>query len=157
MAECFPLERIVEAHEGLEHLLALIGRDARAVVGDAQAAAAPIRLEPDRQGAALIVPFLQLADADALVAFAARHALEPLALSPGGAETLAALAPPDRTLLLLGSEGPGLPPDLMARLRTVRIAMAPDFDSLNVATAAGIALHAVARAQGRLRGFNTER
>jgi tRNA G18 (ribose-2'-O)-methylase SpoU len=97
-------------------------------------------------GAALIVPFLQLADPDALLAFAARHALEPLALSPGGAETLGTLAPPTRTLLLLGSEGPGLPPDLMARLRTVRIAMAPEFDSLNVATAGAIALHHLSRA-----------
>lgn len=97
-------------------------------------------------GAALIVPFLQLADADALLAFAARHALEPLALSPGGAETLGTLTPPARTLLLLGSEGPGLPPDLMARLRTVRIAMAPEFDSLNVATAGAIALHHLSRA-----------
>ena len=97
-------------------------------------------------GAALIVPFLQLADADALLAFAARHALEPLALSPGGAETLGTLTPPARTLLLLGSEGPGLPPDLMARLRTVRIAMAPKFDSLNVATAGAIALHHLSRA-----------
>jgi tRNA G18 (ribose-2'-O)-methylase SpoU len=97
-------------------------------------------------GAALIVPFLQLADADALLAFAARHALEPLALSPGGAEPLGTLTPPARTLLLLGSEGPGLPPDLMARLRTVRIAMAPEFDSLNVATAGAIALHHLSRA-----------
>ncbi|MCJ2043397.1 RNA methyltransferase [Methylobacterium sp. J-078] len=96
-------------------------------------------------GAALIVPFLRLADVDAILAFAERHALEPLALSPGGAETLAALAPPARTLLLLGSEGPGLPPDLMMRLRTLRIPMAPDFDSLNVATAGAIALHHLAR------------
>jgi tRNA G18 (ribose-2'-O)-methylase SpoU len=96
-------------------------------------------------GAALIVPFRQLADADAILAFAARHALEPLALSPGGAETLAALAPPARALLLLGSEGPGLPPELMVRLRTVRIPMAPNFDSLNVATAGAIALHHLSR------------
>jgi tRNA G18 (ribose-2'-O)-methylase SpoU len=86
-----------------------------------------------------------LADADAILAFAARHALEPLALSPGGAETLAALAPPARALLLLGSEGPGLPPELMVRLRTVRIPMAPNFDSLNVATAGAIALHHLSR------------
>jgi tRNA G18 (ribose-2'-O)-methylase SpoU len=34
----------------------------------------------------------------------------------------------------------------MARLRTVRIAMAPEFDSLNVATAGAIALHHLSRA-----------
>lgn len=92
-------------------------------------------------GAALTVPFRRLADADAILAHAARHDLTPLALSPAGTETLAALAPPHRTLLLLGTEGPGLPPALMANLRSLRIPMAPDFDSLNVATAGAIALH----------------
>ncbi|MCJ2035857.1 TrmH family RNA methyltransferase [Methylobacterium sp. J-068] len=98
-------------------------------------------------GAALTVPFQRLADADAILAYAARHALVPLALSPGGGEILSALAPPARTLLILGTEGPGLPPALMARLRTLRIPMAPDFDSLNVATAGAIALHHLAAAR----------
>lgn len=92
-------------------------------------------------GAALTVPFRRLDDADALLAYADRHGLTPLALSPGGGEILSGLARPDRTLLILGTEGPGLPPALMARLRTVRIPMAADFDSLNVATAGAIALH----------------
>jgi tRNA G18 (ribose-2'-O)-methylase SpoU len=95
-------------------------------------------------GAALTVPFLRLGDTEAILAYAARHGLTPLALSPSGAETLSALAAPARTLLLLGTEGPGLPPALMARLRTLRIPMAPDFDSLNVATAGAIALHQIA-------------
>lgn len=95
-------------------------------------------------GAALTVPFQRLADADAILGYARRHDLTPLALSPGGVETLAALAPPLRTLLILGTEGPGLPPALMASLRTLRIPMAPDFDSLNVATAGAIALHHLA-------------
>ena len=43
--------------------------------------------------------------------------------------------------LLLGSEGPGLPDAVLARARTVSIPMAAGFDSLNVATTAGIALH----------------
>ena len=45
--------------------------------------------------------------------------------------------------LLFGAEGRGLSPDLLAKLRGVRIAMAPGFDSLNVATTSGIALHHV--------------
>lgn len=47
-----------------------------------------------------------------------------------------------RQALLVGSEGPGLSPaSLAAADRRVRIAMAPDVDSLNVATAAAVALH----------------
>lgn len=95
-------------------------------------------------GAALTVPFARLPDGAALLAFAAAHGLVPLALSPAGRETLSELAPPPRVLLLLGTEGPGLPQTLMARARTVRIAMAPDFDSLNVATAGALALHHLA-------------
>ncbi len=95
-------------------------------------------------GAALTVPFGRLPDGAALLAFAQAHALVPLAFSPAGRETLSDLAPPARALLLLGTEGPGLPPALMARARTVRIAMAPGFDSLNVATAGALALHHLA-------------
>lgn len=52
---------------------------------------------------------------------------------------------PDRLALLLGGEDRGLAPEARARAdRRVRIATAPGFDSLNVATASGIALHHVA-------------
>jgi tRNA G18 (ribose-2'-O)-methylase SpoU len=45
----------------------------------------------------------------------------------------------------VGAEGPGLTPAAMAApARRVRIPIAPGVDSLNVATAAAIALHAVA-------------
>ena len=50
-------------------------------------------------------------------------------------------ARPERLALYLGTEGEGLPESLLARLRTVRIAMAEGFDSLNVAAASAIALH----------------
>lgn len=96
-------------------------------------------------GAALTVPFARAASGAALLDLAARHALTPLALTPGGGERLDALEAPARTLLLLGTEGPGLPEALMARARRVRIAMAPGFDSLNVATAGAIALHHLAK------------
>jgi tRNA G18 (ribose-2'-O)-methylase SpoU len=46
--------------------------------------------------------------------------------------------------VLFGAEGPGLAPGLLARTRTVSIPMAGGFDSLNVATTAGIVLHHLA-------------
>lgn len=54
-------------------------------------------------------------------------------------------APPARAALLLGGEERGLSPAARARAdRRVRIPTVPGFDSLNVATASGIALHHVA-------------
>jgi tRNA G18 (ribose-2'-O)-methylase SpoU len=46
--------------------------------------------------------------------------------------------------VLLGAEGPGLPSALLARSRPVGIAMAPGWDSLNVAAASAIVLHHLA-------------
>ncbi|CAA2106160.1 MULTISPECIES: TrmH family RNA methyltransferase [Methylobacterium] len=94
-------------------------------------------------GAALTVPFARL-DAEAMLGFAHANALVPLAFSPRGDDVLAELPPLPRTLLLLGTEGPGLSHGLMARIRTVRIPMAAGFDSLNVATAGALALHHLA-------------
>jgi tRNA G18 (ribose-2'-O)-methylase SpoU len=51
---------------------------------------------------------------------------------------------PDRAAILLGSEGHGLPQAILDRASTVRIPMVAGVDSLNVATASGIALHALA-------------
>ena len=71
----------------------------------------------------------------------ADHGFEALALSPSGKRHIAAIRRAQRTALVLGAEGPGLPAELMAGMTTVRIAMAPGFDSLNVAAASAIALH----------------
>lgn len=92
-------------------------------------------------GAALKVPFAAGQDAESLIALLTRHDFVPLALSPRGQDDIRTLARPKRVALVLGTEGEGLPETLMTRMRTVRIAMAPDFDSLNVATASAIALH----------------
>jgi tRNA G18 (ribose-2'-O)-methylase SpoU len=69
-----------------------------------------------------------------------------VALTPAGdAEALATLvgAAPPRVALVLGAEGPGLTEAALAEVdRRVRIPMAPGVDSVNVATAAAIALSA---------------
>ena len=92
-------------------------------------------------GAALTLPLARLeAGADPL-ALLRRHHFAPIALSPSGAMTLAQLRRPPRAALLLGAEGPGLDAQIMAGATTVAIPMAGQFDSLNVATTSGIALH----------------
>lgn len=92
-------------------------------------------------GGALVVPFTRAASADAMVRALQDASFDVLALSPAGREPLSQVKPSRRTALLLGAEGPGLPPDLLARTRTVSIPMSGGFDSLNVATTSGIALH----------------
>ena len=64
------------------------------------------------------------------------------ALTPAReAESLTLIDPPDRLALLLGAEGPGLSAaTLHAADRCVRIPIAADVDSLNVAAAAAVAL-----------------
>ncbi|PXA83079.1 RNA methyltransferase [Caulobacter sp. D4A] len=56
----------------------------------------------------------------------------------------------DRMVLITGTEGEGLPVEVLARIQSARIAQAPGLDSLNAATATGIALYEIAMAQGRL-------
>lgn len=92
-------------------------------------------------GATLLTPFARLArGVDPLTPLVAAG-FEPIALTTNGGTPLARAARPRRAALLLGPEGPGLDPALAARCRTVRIEMAERMDSLNVATASGIALH----------------
>jgi tRNA G18 (ribose-2'-O)-methylase SpoU len=74
------------------------------------------------------------------VAILERHGFTAIGLAPQGGERLADVVPEGRMALLLGPEGPGLPPALLQRTRSVRIPMAGTIDSLNVATASGIAL-----------------
>jgi tRNA G18 (ribose-2'-O)-methylase SpoU len=96
-------------------------------------------------GAALKVPFARGGSASELADDLVKHGFTAIALSPAGEESLAQVAPSGRTAILLGTEGEGLPPALMQRLRTVRIAMSESFDSLNVAAASAIALHRFGR------------
>lgn len=97
-------------------------------------------------GAILRVPFARLERGADPLALLERHGFTPLALSPSGATPLADLTPGPRTAVLLGAEGPGLSPALLARATSVCIPMVPGFDSLNVATTSGIVLHHFAMA-----------
>lgn len=92
-------------------------------------------------GAALTVPFARAGSGLEVVETLARHGYRPIALSPAGAERLADVRTAGPTALIVGAEGPGLPDAVMERCRRVAIPMAAGFDSLNVATAAAIALH----------------
>ncbi len=95
-------------------------------------------------GAALKVPFAKLKPGEDVLAMLGEAGFEPLALTPAGAEPLASIRRPARAAVLLGAEGPGLPPELLARARAVSIPMALGWDSLNVAAASAIVLHHLA-------------
>src|SRR5215813_2864486 len=94
-------------------------------------------------GAAVALPFARLADwpRDLDRLRAAGYTL--LALTPRAeAVAIGAHPRPRRVALLLGTEGRGLSAEALALADLhVRIPMAPEMDSLNVATAGAVALH----------------
>lgn len=96
-------------------------------------------------GATLKVPYARLGSIDEIVAALVDEGFEILALSPSGTRSIYDSPPAPRMALLLGTEGEGLPKQLLDRLNTARIPMSSDFDSLNVATASGIALSRFSR------------
>jgi tRNA G18 (ribose-2'-O)-methylase SpoU len=122
---------------------------AKAVVMDA-ATCDPLYRKSIRvsAGTALSLPFARAETSAALVDALTASGFECWALSPAGGEPLHTLDPPGRLAIVLGAEGPGLPPELMERCRRVSIPMAAGVDSLNVATAGAIALAHVAARRG---------
>lgn len=99
-------------------------------------------------GASLWLPFHQGGDAQTLMAEIAAAGFEIWTLTPRPqADTLAGLPVPDHLAIMVGAEGPGLPDHLIASGKPVRIAMQDGFDSVNVATAAAIALSHVFNAR----------
>lgn len=92
-------------------------------------------------GAALKIPFATFTDTAGFTAELHRRFYGQFALSPRGHTDIRDAHCGERLALYLGTEGEGLPESLLARLQTVRIGMAQDFDSLNVAAASAIALH----------------
>ena len=92
-------------------------------------------------GGTLLVPFARVGSGGAMIDVLERSGFDVVALSPAGREPLSAVRRRGRMAVLLGAEGPGLPTDVLDRVRTAAIPMAGGFDSLNVATASGIVLH----------------
>ncbi|AYG95942.1 RNA methyltransferase [Brevundimonas naejangsanensis] len=92
-------------------------------------------------GAVLRTPMATGLTAEAMVDLLQGREFDVLALTPSAEQTLAELQAGRRTAVLLGSEGPGLPREIIARCRPVGIRMAGGFDSLNVAATSAVALH----------------
>jgi tRNA G18 (ribose-2'-O)-methylase SpoU len=135
---------ITERVNDLENLGSLF-RAARAFGCDAvlldPETADPLGRRPVRvsMGHVLHVPFARLAPWPDALAVVRDAGLTVVALTPSGGP----FRLPRRAALLVGAEGPGLTDGAMAAAdRRVRIDMAADVDSVNVATAAAIALHA---------------
>lgn len=91
-------------------------------------------------GAPLVVPTVR-GEMDKLVAGLREAEVTLYALTPSASRSLgtAPLAP--RAAFLLGTEGDGLPQELIARAEPLAVGIMPNFDSLNVATTSGIVLH----------------
>ncbi len=96
-------------------------------------------------GATLQVPYVHSGQIDDIVKTVAEAGINLIALSPQSTQSLYDLPVEGRTALLLGTEGEGLPSHLLSSLQTARIPMSRQFDSLNVATASGIALSCLSR------------
>jgi len=101
-------------------------------------------------GSVLSVPFSRGLGAQAMLEGLAAAGFEIWGLSPRGAVSVAAIPAARRIALVLGTEGEGLPQSILSRFRTARIPQRPGLDSLNVATASGIALYQIALAMGRV-------
>jgi tRNA G18 (ribose-2'-O)-methylase SpoU len=92
-------------------------------------------------GGVLRIPFYRAASMDKAVSALDANGFAIAALSPAGRIGIGDWLPSERQALVLGSEGHGLASEWLERLETLSIAMAPGFDSLNVATAGAVALH----------------
>jgi len=101
-------------------------------------------------GAALRVPFCRTDNATRMVQMLQNAGFEVYGLSPAGSADIANLQPKDKVALIVGTEGPGLGPEILEIAHTARIPQAPGMDSLNVATATGVALWQMATQMGRL-------
>ncbi|WEZ82620.1 RNA methyltransferase [Rhizobium sp. 32-5/1] len=95
-------------------------------------------------GSVLSVPFAREGSIAALIERLQAEGFAIWGLSPRGETDLHDIPPSPRTALLVGTEGEGLPAAILSSIRTARIRQRPGLDSLNVATATGIALHQVA-------------
>ncbi|MBC8716957.1 RNA methyltransferase [Ochrobactrum sp. Marseille-Q0166] len=99
-------------------------------------------------GATLKVPYFHGSNIETIVAELQAAEFNILALSPSSELNIYQAARNKRQALLLGTEGEGLPAHLLTQLTGARIPMSSQFDSLNVATASGIALSRFSKFNG---------
>ncbi|TCR91841.1 RNA methyltransferase [Rhizobium sp. BK376] len=101
-------------------------------------------------GSVLTTPYYRQANALDLLAALAARGFSIWSLSPRGKTDIREVPPSGRMALVVGTEGEGLPEAILAAFGSARIPQAPGLDSLNVATATGIALFEMASAAGRI-------
>jgi len=92
-------------------------------------------------GAVLRTPMATGLDALFMIEGLQAAGFEAMALTPSAREPLHRAPRGGRVAIVLGPEGPGLPPAVIERCRPLGIPMSAGFDSLNVSVASGIALH----------------
>ncbi len=101
-------------------------------------------------GSVLSVPYTRHGTMSDILAVLMANGFAVWGLSPTGFVEIREVPASDRMVLITGTEGEGLPAEVLTRIRSARIAQAPGLDSLNAATATGIALYEIAMAQRRL-------
>lgn len=99
-------------------------------------------------GSVLSVPFARGGAALDLLEQVHQSGFAIWGLSPRGSRDIRDVPKVNRVALVTGTEGEGLPSHIMERFQTARIPQMPQLDSLNAATATGIALYEMARGQG---------
>ncbi|NTJ08015.1 TrmH family RNA methyltransferase [Rhizobium lusitanum] len=95
-------------------------------------------------GSVLTMPYCRQSSDVHLLAALADRGFAIWSLSPRGEADIRDVPPSDRMALVVGTEGDGLPQNILSAFGSVRIPQAPGLDSLNVATASGIALFEMA-------------
>lgn len=101
-------------------------------------------------GSVLSVPYHRGGVALQMLETLAAEGFDIWSLSPAGTTEIRQIKASNRMALVIGTEGDGLPPDVLSRFHTARISQSPQLDSLNAATAAGLALYQMAAAMGRI-------
>lgn len=92
-------------------------------------------------GAVLRTPMVGGLSAPVMIGTLKARGWNVLALTPSAAVQLRDFVSSGRTVILLGSEGPGLPKAIIDTCTPVGIRMAGGFDSLNVAATSAVVLH----------------
>ncbi|MBB3654930.1 tRNA G18 (ribose-2'-O)-methylase SpoU [Rhizobium sp. BK650] len=101
-------------------------------------------------GSVLSTPYHRGGDALGLLSGLAKRGFAISTLSPRGETDIRRIPASDRMALVVGTEGKGLPEAVLSRFRSARIPQSEGLDSLNVATATGIALFAISSAMARI-------